>query len=81
MKRVTITVRVTDDATPTVLEPEGQKITAAAVANVLAGRVSVSETTLDGIGVGDLEPPEQLVPNLQAYADANGVKLTIKTAE
>ena len=80
MKRVTVTVKVVDDATPTVQEPDGEKIVACAIAKVLAGAVTVSETTLDGFGVGDLEPDEQLVPNLQAYADANGVKLTIKAA-
>lgn len=81
MKRVTITIRVVDEATPTVVEPDGEKTVAAAMAKALAGAVTVSETTLDGFGVGDLEPDEQLVPNLQSYADANGVKLTIKMAE
>lgn len=46
MKRITITIKVVDAATPTVVEP-----------------------------------PEQLVPNFQQYADANGVELTYRLAE
>lgn len=81
MKRITITIKVVDAATPTVVEPEGEKVVAAAITRLVANAVSVSETTLDGFGPQDLEPPEQLVPNFQQYADANGVELTYRLAE